>query len=162
MEGCGHQLSLPYQHGEALAVGEHFNIRANFDDAWRAYVDHLQRAAEQGSLLSEDRAIDLAAVGIALDRGIEDAEAGLGWMDNFFRQQNAASAGAKSGISLDEFLELTEKAVAFKKTEHGGRLAAGNDEAVEAAQLLGSADHHRLSPGVDQGPRMGGVVALNC
>src|SRR5271154_720293 len=116
MEGCGHQLSLAHKNGEPLAVGEHFDIGANLRDARRADVDHLQRASGQGSLLGEDRAIDLAAVGIALDRGIEDTEAGLGWMDNFFRQQNAAGAGAKSGLSLDELLELTEKAVAFKKT----------------------------------------------
>src|SRR5271170_3746941 len=105
MEGGGHEISLAYEDREAVAVGEDFSVFANAGDARRANVDHLQRAAGQGSLVGDDRAIDLPSVGVALDGRVEDAQRGLWWMHDFCREQNAASAGSKCGLGFGEVLE---------------------------------------------------------
>ena len=48
MERRGHQFSLPYQNGKAVAAGQDFDFRPGLGDAGSADEDHFQRFAGQG------------------------------------------------------------------------------------------------------------------
>ena len=78
MEGGGQDAALAYQRGEAVAPSDHFDARAGGDDARSADEDHLQRAAGEGGCGGHDGRVDLAAIGVALDGGVEPAEGALG------------------------------------------------------------------------------------
>ena len=54
-----------------------------------------------------------------------------------------------------------EEAVALEKFEEGGGFAAGDDESVDAVELLGLADEDRFGTGFAQGGGVGFVVALD-
>lgn len=61
-------------------------------------------------------------------------------MLDLFGEENGSGAGAESGGVLNEGDEGVEEVVALEEFEHGGGLAAGDDEAVDSFQLRGGAD----------------------
>src|ERR1700733_4988184 len=73
VEGGGEQMALAHEDREAVALGEHRDIFADLLDARRANVDGFEwagvecRAEPCGRLFNG--AVDLAAVGVALDGG---------------------------------------------------------------------------------------------
>ena len=133
---------------------------AGFHDAGGADEDHFERAAGELRFAGLDGGVDLAAVGVALDGGVEDAEALLRRVRDFGGEQDASGAGAEGGLGADEVLEGGEEAVALEKFEEGGGFAAGDDEAVDCGELLGFADEDGLGAGFAQGLGVGVVVAL--
>jgi len=162
MEGSGQDTSLADKHREAIALSEHLDARADFDDARGADEDHLQRAAGQGGFCGHDGGVDLAAVGVALDDGIEHAEAALRRVQDFASQQDCAGAGAEDGLSAAELLQGFKEAVLGEEFEHGGGLAAGQHEAIEAGELARLADLDGRGAGLGECFGMAGEVALNC
>jgi hypothetical protein len=82
-------------------------------------------------------------------------------MQDFLCEQDAAGAGAESRLVLREGLKGIEEAAALEKLEHGGRFAAGKDEAVESGQLFGGANEDWLCAGFGEGRGVGCVVALD-
>ena len=154
-------VSLAHQGGEAFALGEDLDGGTGVGDAGGADEDHLERAAGQGGLGGEDGGVDLAAVGVAFDNGVEEAEGTLGRVEDFASEQDGSGAGAEDGFGRAELLQGVEEAGLLKEFEHGGGFAAGKDEAVEAGQLLGLADLDRVGAGFGQGFSVGGVVALD-
>ena len=121
--------------GRAVAGGEGFDVGAGAGDAGGADEDHLERAAGEGGFGGEDGGVVLAAVGVALDGDVEDAEGGLRRVGDFFGEEDAAGAGAEGGFGVDEGVEGVEEAGALEVLEEGGGLAAGDDEAVEVVEL---------------------------
>ena len=99
MECCGHQFSLAHQYWVTLAAGQDFDLRAGLRDAGRADENHLQWIAGQGSRRDEDGGVDLAAVGVAFDHCIEQAEGLLGGVSDLAGQEDASSAGAEDGVA---------------------------------------------------------------
>ena len=67
----------------------------------------------------------MAAVGVALDAGVEDAEGGLGRVGDLAGEQDTAGAGAEGGFGVDEGVEEVVEAGAFEVFEEGGGFAAG-------------------------------------
>src|SRR6202035_891213 len=138
-----------HEDREAIALGEHRDIFADLLDARRANVDGFEWAGIEGraELCCRlfDGAVDLAAVGVALDGGIKDAETGLRRMQDFRREQNATGTGTECGRDRDEGAQRFEKAVALQELEESGGFTAGDDQSVETRELIGLANKHRLS-----------------
>src|SRR6185312_4549681 len=131
MKGCGEEVVLLDQDREAVALGEDFDAGAGLYDARGADVDHFERAAGELGGCGFNGAVDLASVGVALDGGVEDAEAGLRRMQHFLCEEDAAGAGSEGGFGLHKLLKRGEKAIALEELEEGGGFAAGDDEAVD-------------------------------
>lgn len=131
MEGGGQDAALTDEDGAAVTPGEDFDLAGDAGDARGADEDHLQRAAGQGGLRGEDGGIILAAVGVPLHGDIQCSERGLGRVGDLAGQEDAAGAGAKDRLVLDEVLEHVIEAGALKVLEEGGGFAAGDDEGVE-------------------------------
>ena len=140
MEGGGKETSLADESGRVFAGGEGFYDGAGARDAGGADEDHLERAAGERGLGGEDGGVVLAAVGVALDRDVQDAEGGLVRVADFFREKDAAGAGAEDGLRVNEGVEGVVEAGAFEVFEEGGGLSAGDDEGVEVVKLAGLAD----------------------
>jgi hypothetical protein len=153
---------LADQRWEAVALSEHLDARAGLRDARGADEDHLQRAAGEGGLGGDDGGVDLAAVGVALDNGVEDAEAALRRVLDFTRQQNRSGAGAEDGLAGAELLQGLEEAVLLQEFEDGGGFAAGQHEAIQAGKLAGLAHFNGRGAGLGECFGMAGEVALNC
>ncbi len=151
VEGGGEEMALADENGGGIAGGEDLDGGAGFGDAGGADEDHFKRRAGQGSGGEEDGGVDLAAVGVALDGDVEDAERGLGRVADVAREQDDAGAGAEGGGLADKGVEDVEEAVALQVAQEGGGLAAGEDEAVEVCELGGAADKRGLGPGGDEG-----------
>ena len=161
MEGGGHEVALLDEDREAIAFGEDFDAGAGFGDAGRANVDHFERTAGELRVGGLDGGVDLAAVGVALDSGVQDAEALWRGMGDLVGEQDAAGAGAEGGLVLDEGAERGEEAVTFQEFEEGCGFTAGNDEAIDCAELFGFADEDGLGSGFAEGLGVGIVVALD-
>src|ERR1700723_2856787 len=130
MEGGGEEMALADEDREAVAGGEGFYVGAGAGDAGGADEDHLQWSAFEFGRGGEDGGGDLAAVGVGL------------YCDGHGRE------GGRRGL-LGVFGEGgggVEELVALKEFEHGGGLAAGDDEAVdgwlavEGGEFAGGAD----------------------
>jgi hypothetical protein len=126
-----------------------------------ANVNHLERAAGELRVAGLDGGVDLAAVGVAFDGGVQDAKALLRRVRDFGGEEDASGAGAEGGLGADEVLEGGEEAVAFQKSEEGGGFAAGDDEAVDGGELFGFADQDGVGSGFAEGLGVGVVIALD-
>ena len=146
MEGGGEEMALADEDREAVAGGEGFYVGAGAGDAGGADEDHLQWSAFEFGRGGEDGGVDLAAVGVALYCDVHGREGGLRGLLDVFGEEDGAGAGAEGGGVLDEGGEDVEELVALKEFEHGGGLAAGDDEAVdgwlavEGGEFAGGAD----------------------
>src|ERR1700679_3528773 len=164
VKGGGHHRALKHQHGKAIAAGKDCDAGTGFKDAGGAYEDHLKRAAGQFGFSAEDGGVDLPAVGIALDGGIEQAQGTLGGIENLARQQNGAGAGTEDWFDGAELLQGIEEVVLFQEAEHGGRFAAGEDEPVQGsavrAEIFRGFYQRRRCAGLEESLGVGGVVAL--
>src|SRR6185312_16451793 len=101
MERRRHDLSLAYQNGMAVAFGQDLYILSDLFDAWSANKDHLQGVSAELRRRSQDRAINLAAVGIALHRDVERADTHLRWIGHLLGEQDRACAGAERRLFQD-------------------------------------------------------------
>src|SRR5271165_6747675 len=106
MESGGHHCSLPHGNGIVALGGDYFDSGADALDFGGADEDHLQRLIAESALA--DRAVDLAAVGVAADADVERAQSGLLRVVHFIGQQDGAGAGAEGWLYMNELLELFE------------------------------------------------------
>ena len=102
MEGRGHHISLPHQHGIIISLGQYFYARSNFLDARSANENHLQRFAAQSRGSFDDDGIDLAAVGVTANRHVDRIQAGLMRILHFSGQHNRPGARAECWLAVDE------------------------------------------------------------
>ena len=86
-------------------------------------------------------ALDLRAKEVAADLDVEPTHQGLAALalvDGCVREQDHARACAPHRLAaLDELTQRREYARALAHHGHGGRLAAGHDEALDPLKLLG-------------------------
>ena len=161
MESGGEDVSLLDQDGEAVALGEDVDTGSGLHDTRGADVDKFHGAAFEFCWRSLNGAVDLASVGVALDGGIEDGEALLRRVGDFFSKKDASGAGAERGACADKGLKAAEEAVSLEEFEKGGGFAAGDDESVDAVELLGLADKNWFGSGFTQGRGVRLEVALD-
>ena len=161
MESGGEDVSLLDQDGEAVALGEDVDTGSGLHDARGTNVDELHGAAFELCWRSLNGAVDLASVGVAFDGDVEDGEALLRRIRHFFGEEDTAGAGAEGGACANEGLKAAEESVSLEEFEKGGRFAAGDDESVDAVELLGLADEDRFGAGFAQRRGMSIEVALD-
>ena len=140
MEGGSEEVALADENRCSIACRQSLDARAGAGDAWGADEDHLDRVAGDGSRFDDDGRVNLTSVGVALHGDVKGREGGLRGVQDFVGQQDDPGTGAEGRRRADEVVEDGEEAIAFEMLEEGCRLTAGDDEAVEAFQLVWTAD----------------------
>ena len=161
MESGGQDVALSDQRREAIAPRQNLDAGAGLYDAWSADADHLERPSGEGAFRGHDSRVDLAAIGVALNHGIKQPKRALWRIEDLPRQQNYARAGSKDGFGAAKLLQSFKKTVFFQESQHSGGLATGQDEAIEAGQLLRLAHFDGLRVSLGESLRVAGIVALN-
>ena len=161
MEGRGQEMALADQHRRTLTAGKDFDSGARFDDPWGADKNHLKRAAGKGGLGRKDCGVDLAAVSVALNGSVEQAQGALRRVYDFTGEEDRSGAGAEDGLFLAELLKGFKETVLLEEAENGGGFAAGQDDAVDAGELFGFAHLHRLCTRFGESVSVRGIVALD-
>src|SRR6266481_2960714 len=101
MKRSGHRLSLPHYDWIVSLGRHHFYSRAQAFDFGGADEDHLDgRSAEQ---TFADGTVNLATVGVAADCDVNCAQAGLGWILDFFGEEDCARARAEARLAVHKF-----------------------------------------------------------
>jgi hypothetical protein len=137
VEGGGEEVALADEGGVAVAGGEDFDVGADPIDAGGADKNHLEGAAGEGGGLVEDGGVVLAAVGVALDGDVEGGEGLLGGAGDVGGEEDGSGTGSEGGFLVDEGVEYVEEVAALEELEHGGGLATGDNEGVQAFELGG-------------------------
>src|SRR5258708_672265 len=110
----------------------------------------MEGCGEEIALADEDRGVIAGGEGFDLGAGAGDAggtaEAQIEW-------ETLVVGG-------DEGLEGVEEVVALEELDHGGGLAAGHDESVDAGEFLGGADEFGGGSESLEGLDVRGVGAL--
>jgi len=123
--------------------------------------DGFERAASELGVQGEDRRVALGAVGVAFDGDVEDAEAELVRVADFFRQQDGSGAGAEDWLLLGECFQGVKEAAAIKKLQHGCRFAAGENQGVQIVESFGGLDEGGLRAGFFESGCVAFVVPLD-
>jgi hypothetical protein len=155
------QMALPDEDRRTIAAGQDFNAGAGFYDLRGANEDHLERATGEGGFGGQNGRIDLAAVGVALEGCVEQAKRALGRVDDIAREQDCSGAGAERGLLLAELLKGLKEAELLEEAEYCGRFAAGQDQPVQASELIGLSNFAWLGAGFGEGVSVSGVIALD-
>ena len=104
MERRHHVAALLHPHRIAVILRQHGAARAYAADDRRA-DEHSFHVAAVRHRDARDAAVDLAAIGVALDGDIHQAQARLRGMRHFARQQDRSGAAAEDRLVLGEALE---------------------------------------------------------
>lgn len=116
MEGCGDEIPLANGDGKAIMRDEGFHGWADRADGGRTDErERNLRSSEKGG--SRVKASQLAAVGIALDRGIKNTEVNHWVVFDVPGQEDESGAGAKDWKPVDN--SFTER---FKEPEFAQQL----------------------------------------
>ncbi len=167
VERGGKEMVLFYERRHPFAFGQDLHPRADADEPGGADEHHLERRPAQGGAGVEDGRVVLAAVGVAFYGGVQDAERGLGGVQDLAREQDGAGAGTEGGFLARKGLKGRQEAIALEKFEKCGGFAAGNDQAVKLLKLFRFADEDKgeglaaFACGAAQGSGVSGVVALD-
>jgi hypothetical protein len=159
MESCSHGAPLPdYDRVVVLPLsGQDFYSGAEALDLGSTDENHFDGSAAEKAFA--DGAVNLAAVGVAADGNVDCAQAGLGWIPDFFGQQNCAGAGAEAGLGVDERFKFFKSGFAEKLEESAG-FSAGDDQAVNFIELLGLSDEHDVGAELLEPEAVGIEIAL--
>jgi hypothetical protein len=84
----------------------------------------------------------------------------LGGVLDLGGKEDSSGTGAEGGGLFDEGFEDVEEVIAFEELEHGGGLAAGHDEAVDAFEVCRGADEFGGCTEEAEGLGVGLVCAL--
>lgn len=141
VEGCGQQMVLADEDRIVAAGGEDLDTGSGAGDAGSADKDHLQRSPGEPGFALHDCGVDLAAVGVPLDSDVERAQRLLDGIRHIGCEKDHSGAGPEGRCGVGELLEDIEEAALLEELEHGGGLAAGHDEAVDALEVGGQTDH---------------------
>src|SRR5580700_10554811 len=158
MERGGHRSSLADRDRVVAFGGDDFDAGAEALDFRSANEDHLEWGVAE--LAGADRAVDLAAIGVAADANVERAETTLLGVGDLLRQHDGAGAGAEGGLHADKFLELGDARFAEDFQERP-RFAAGDDEPVDFIKLPGLTDEDDLGAEFFEALLVGVEIALD-
>jgi hypothetical protein len=78
------------------------------------------------------------------------------------KERCGSSAGPEGGLLAAEGLQSFKEVALGQKLEHGGRLAARQNQPIQAGEFLRFAHLCRLGPGSCQGFSVSAIIALNC
>ncbi len=161
MKGGGEHAALAHEHGIAAVPREHLDPRTEVAEARRADEGggHLVLEAGHGEPCLER--VDLAAVGVSLRGGVEQAEAGPGRSADLAAEEDGAGAGAEQrpprGVEPPQGLR---PGLVRHQAEQRRALPAREHEAAQPLELGGVAHLAHLRPRRGQPLRVGGETAL--
>ena len=162
MERGGHDVALLHERGLVGEFGEDIDAFADALEDGSADKNHLERFVVQSGFAGDDVAVDLAAVAVAEDSHVEQAERILLWIFYVGSEQDRAGAGAEDGSLIrDEFADGFVEAFFLEELELRGAFAAGEDEAVAAREIGGRADFDGVGAEIGEHPGVGGEVTLD-
>ena len=130
MERRDEEAPVAQQHRLAVQLGEHLDVRPELGDPRRADEDPAQRLVLAVERQVGLEARDLAAVGVPVDRQVDQAEV---------RPGRAGSSRAVPNIGPVKRPHRLVDAVEPHQAHDRRRLAAGDDQPVEPFELLGLA-----------------------
>jgi len=141
MEGGCEQTPLLDQHRQAAGAAEYPNALAHAADDGGANEHHFHRPVRQfRAFAPAHRAIDLAAVSVALHGDVHQPQPVLRRVHDVLRQQNGSGAGSEDRLARSgEVPDGSVHAFVGENVEHGRALTAGQDEPrnlLEIAHVL--------------------------
>ena len=126
--------------------------------------DHLDLDLAAGARPEEAGALEavaLAPVAVALDGDVHGGEAALPRVEDLGGQQDRPGAGAEDrAAGGGEGAQGLPEPEGVHQLDEGGALAPGDDEGVEARQLIHLAHRRAAGAQAAQDPRVGLEVAL--
>src|SRR6266540_1718873 len=152
VEGRDQEAPLAEQDRFAVQLGEHFYPWACLGDARRPDKDSAQRLILAGELDVGFKARHLSSVGVSAHDHVDEAE-----VVTVEEDHARARAEDRAGEAANRLLQ----AVNAKQPPDRRRLAARNDQAVEALELLDFSHLHRLCAEAAQDSRVLAEVALD-
>src|SRR5699024_1765107 len=142
VEAAGPHIALPHQHRSVLAPGEHLGGGGDVEDLRGADEGAVEGALEALDVQRRGEGLTLPAVGIAGNGDVEAAEAVITAQRIIAEpigQEDEAGAGAEDRqAGSDALPQSAEEIGAGGDADHGRRLAAGQEDRVEDAQVLGT------------------------
>src|SRR5690606_11660470 len=171
VERGGEQGALSSRHdptggGTRLHACQDLDVLTRLLDPGCPDVDGAQRPLPRTEIRRVDvllEGVDLPPEGVAPHRDVHPADDRLGSADDAVGEEHHAGARAVDGQpGADEVTQVLEEVEGREQGAHRRRLAAGEDEAVDGAELGRPADAHRACSGALQGREVLGHVALEC
>ena len=147
MERRDEEPALAREHGVTVDFGEHLDVGAGLLEPRRADEDGAQRLVAVADVEVGLEAVHLAAERVALGAVVAEAEVVAVEDDH---------PGARPEDRAVELAHRVVEVVEAHEPRDRGRLAAGDDEAVEPVELLGKPNLDRLRA---EPPQHGGVLA---
>jgi len=138
----GHGFSLADGDRIGAFGGEDFYAFADVFDFRGAYEDHFQRGNSKQTFA--DRAVNLAAVGVAPDADVEGSESFLLRIFYLGGKQDCSRACSKGRFDANKPLELFESFVA-EKFQEGTGFSTWNDQSIDSVELLWFLDKYNFS-----------------
>lgn len=132
MKRGGQHVSLFCRDDVAVDGAENFCLFADMGNPWRADEDQGERFfAHRRNDGMGGEAVDLAAVGVAADGDVHDAEMGCFAFD-FLGQQNQSGTSAPDGHAVfDALTERFHQAEDGEQFGDGGAFTAGDNQGVD-------------------------------
>src|SRR5579871_4469813 len=141
MEGRRHDVAFLHQRRLVGEFGEDFDTLANALENRSADENHFEWFVVESCFAGHDIAVDLAAVAVAEDRHIEQAERILLWIFHVGGEEDCAGAGAEDrAIIRREFADGFVETFFAQELKLCSAFTAGEDETVAAFQVGGGAD----------------------
>ncbi len=161
MECGGHHVAFLHQRWLAGEFGEDFDAFTDALENWGADENHFERFVVESGFAGDDVAVDLAAVAVAQDGHVEQAERILLRIFYVGGEEDCAGAGAENwAIVRGEFADGFVEAFFLEELELRGAFAAGEDETVAAFEIGGRADFDGFGAEIGEHSGVGGEVTL--
>src|SRR5215469_12450375 len=134
---CGrHQVTLPHQDRVSALAGKDLHVWANVSDSRRTNENRFERIAAERPCQVTNETVDLPAIGVALYRHIDSAEASLRRILHVRRQQDGSRTGAEGRAEADKLRKLVHKALLFQVPQESTRFAARNYQGRDIVELF--------------------------
>src|SRR5262245_50657082 len=163
MEGGHQDGALAGQHRLVAVAGQRLHRRPDSPDTRSADEHHLDRHRRpvQGGQAGRLERFPLAAVRVALDGDVDEPQGELAGALDVAGENDQPGAGAEQGPAFGvELLERRREVPFLHEVQQRGRLASGDDEAVDVGQLLGLAHLDRLHPAPGESRPVQGEIPL--
>src|SRR5260221_14232803 len=145
MESGSNDGSLPYQCGFPGILGKNFKARSNTVNDRAANEDHFHGPGFKFGSAKETIACELAALRVAQNGHVEDAERFLRRIFYVSRKQDCPCAGAENRMVVrSKFLYSVEQAFFLQKLQLRGGFPARKNQRVALFEIGDGADFHRL------------------
>jgi len=162
VEGGGEDAIFLDERGSAIEFGKYGNAGGDAFDDGSTDEDHLERIFFESGGAKENIAGELAAVGVAENGHVEEAEGRLLGVLDMSGEKDRASTSAEDGaVRGSKFTDRLEKPFLAEELKLRCAFPAGKNQGIGLAQIGDGADFERGSAESREHRRMGSEVTLN-